>query len=213
MRRIFKVKEGKMKRVFLILILICAALFTDSAIAADKVVVVPLGGGSHDSWLRVYDDNGVFLGFTNIPSYIMPYPSLITSKKFTTTLIRISNDRFFFFPSSNTYHTTPDCSGKKYFNFPYIYEKIGSGMVVDVITSPAPDSSAYYIQYNKQPVIIPAGNTYYGMSYDTPCTATTSTSDTYLYEMTPNDSNITGLKESYLYKLPLDYQFTLPASP
>lgn len=204
-----------MKRVFLMLILICTALFTDSAIAADKVVVVPLGGDSHDSWLRVYDDNGVFLGFTNnIPSYIWPYTTLISSKKFTVTFIKISNDRFLFFPSSSTFHTTPDCSGKKYFNLPYISDRIGLGMVVDVITSAAYDSSAYYIQYNKPPVIIPAGNTYYGMDYDSPCAAMTpSTVDTYLYEMTLNDSNITGLKESYQYKLPLDYQFTLPAAP
>lgn len=202
-----------MKRVFLLLILICTALFTDSAFAADKVVVVPLGGGSHDSWLRVYDDNGVFLGFANIPSYLWPYTTLITSKKFAATLIKISNDRFLFSPQSGTYHTTPDCSGKKYFNLSFMFDKIGSGMVVDVITSPAYDSNAYYIQYNQQPVIIPAGNTYYWMDYDSPCAATTDTVDTYLYEMTPNDSNITGLKESHLYKLPLDYQFTLPAAP
>lgn len=202
-----------MKRVFLILILICTALFTDSAIAADKVVVVPLGGGSRDSWLRVYDDNGVFLGFGNIPLFIMPYNTLITSKKYTVTLVKISNDRLLFFPASPTYHTTSDCSGMKYFNLPYQYDKIGLGMVFDVITSPTYDTSAYYIQYNTPPLIIPAGDTYYMMDINTPCTAITSTNDTYLYEMTLNDSNITGLKESHQYKMPLDYQFTLPATP
>ena len=79
-----------MKRILLVVILTSIVLFAFSALAQDKVVVIPMGSSSGDSWMRVYDDNGLFIGFSVLPSYpVIPpvwYPIVSTKNYFSYTV-------------------------------------------------------------------------------------------------------------------------------
>lgn len=203
-----------MKKIILVLMLASIVLYAFSAIAADKVVVIPMGSGSGDSWVRLYDDNDVFIGFSSIPS-MPPIPPMfyfvINKMNYSSMLMKSTQGKVLYQPTSQVYFPTSDCTGKQYYLAPVVPDKFGEGFVVDVITSASYDASAYYYKHSMTPVTIPAGITYYYETYSTACTATVNPSyDVLLYELIPNDINITGFPESNLYKLPLKVQFNIP---
>jgi len=205
-----------MKRILLVVILTSIVLFAFSALAQDKVVVIPMGSSSGDSWMRVYDDNGLFIGFSTLPSFpVLPpvwYP-IVSTKNYFSILYMSIPDKMFYWPISTTYHLTSDCTGPKYYPTASLLDKFGNGYVMDLITSASYDANAYYIQNSTTPVIVPAGDTYYTQSYSSPCTGTTSTGDLYFYELNPNDTNVTGYQGSNLYQVPLKLQLNVPAAP
>ena len=203
-----------MKNVTLFSLMIVLLLST-SAIAQNKVVVIPLNSTTYiDNWVRVFDDNNAFVGFSTVPYTTGPGSKpLISAKNFYSSLMFIPPDNFRFFLISTTYSFDPTCTGKRYHATPYLLDEIGEGQVFDLVTSATLDASAYYTLYSTPFVEVASGESIYVQNYTTPCTSTTAPSDLYFYELLPNDVVITGFKESKLYETPFSYQYTLPKTP
>lgn len=203
-----------MKRPFIALVMSAAFLFAMSALAANKVVVVPLMS-SGDPWIRVYDDNDQFVGFAHsLPNFLWPYTTLISSNNYSAITIPVPPDGNVFYPMNQKVYLTPGCSGSSYINqLPFVLHKIGLGVVFDISVSSS-DYSTWYFQYGTSPVTVLPGNTYYTKSWDTSCTPVLNGStELNLLETHPNDYNITGFRESSFYKGPFNYQYNLPKSP
>lgn len=187
-------------------------LLSTSLIAADKVVVVPLMR-SGDPWIRIYDDNDQFVGFTHsLPSVVFPYITAISSNNYSTTTIPIP-DGIIFFPVTQKVYFNPGCSGNSYINPLSFLHKLGVGVVFDIPVS-ASNYSTWYFQYGTSPVTVLPGETYYTKSWNSPCNPVTNGStELYFLETHPNEYSITGFRESSFYKYPLNYQYNLPKSP
>jgi hypothetical protein len=189
-------------------------LVSTLATAAEKLVVVPLSS-PNDSWIRVYDQNDVFVGFSSsFPMGGMPYTYVVSSNNFTSFLVQTVNDRLIFYDATTIIYLNSSCSGEKYIPQIPLLPEIGNGMMVDVITSASNATTSYYIRHDMPPVTIGPGVTYYKKSYSTPCTPTVNgASDIYVTEIIPNDPAVTGFEESATYVVPLQYQYRLPSRP
>jgi hypothetical protein len=205
-----------MKNVTL-LSMIIGLFFSVSAVAADKVVVIPLSSNSGNAWVTVYDNNDEFIGFshtfhTNPPSNL---DFVVSGKNYAANFNKsiANNVQILSFQSIGPHYLTPGCTGQKYTRQIFQIDIVGDGNVYDIITSAAYDRSAYYSKNSLPPVVIPGGNTVYYSNYNTPCQASSVPYESYLYALYPNDPAVTGFKESSEYTLPLKIHYDLPPIP
>lgn len=198
-----------MQKIALLGLSIVLLSFT-SALAADKVVVIPLMR-SGDPWIRVYDSNDQFVGYTHsFPNIMVPsFDTLISNKNYSAFTIPTPYGYDFLSVSQQIY-LTPGCSGSSYISSLSFLPTIGLGMVFDLEVSDS-DSSTWYLQYGTS-ATIPSYGTYYTKSWDTPCStpATNGATEIPLFETHPNDSSITGFRDSSFYQGPFNYQYNLP---
>ena len=184
-----------MKKALSLSILLTVLLFTASAKTHEKVVVVPLGNSQNpsvigDPWIRIYDNNDVFVGFSYGGNIV------VSSKNYFTKLSIISGDVYQ--PIPYFYFTSPTCTDNPYMKPFYDVFSYGPGMVT---------ANGYSIPRNATLITIPAGN-----YYDNGCNLTPLASPIEVYQTLPNNPTITGI-QSRVIPGPLKAIYTSPSPP
>jgi len=203
-----------MKKFLLGLCVTTILLFAVSASAQNKVIVVPLGGSSNsasssgDSWIRIYDNNSVFIGFS-----LDRYFIISANKYFTSINYNTSEGVYHYEPLGvfNCYYLSADCSGNPYGStesYPSTLPLRGAGQVA---TTYSPSYAHFYIPLNATPVTIPVGTTISAYDFSGACGSSILTESKDLFEFLPNDPNVTGFPNTIA--VPLNAVYTLPTSP
>ncbi len=202
-----------MKKILKGFCIATVVLFAVSASAQDKVVVVPLGSGakaspSGDSWIRIYDNNDVFIG------YSFDGHSVINAKKYFTSISYDSSSKtcsYQYVNMTSAYFYSADCSGSLYGSTDYqALPFYGPGRVATYR-----NTTHVYIPLNATPVSIPTGatiSTWLPWSPET-CEMTVLTEPKELIQFLPNDPTVTGFPNPNTIAMPLKAVYTLPTTP
>lgn len=195
--------------IFIYFILIYSAV---TAIAADKVVVLPLlnssaNTASAEPWIKVFDADDTFVGYFVDGDVTGSYATFyaISSKGYLANFQTAENySGYDWLPSvEELVYLTVNCTGPLFMRA----EQFGlfrGGRPGSAFLSSGPLD--FYIPLDATPII---KMEYYSGS---PCTATTPPGGANAYYlMIPNDPEITGFQNSY--SVPFKAVFNLPTTP
>lgn len=201
-----------MKKSVLFSVVGLSLIASSTSFAQNKVVVIPMGSSSsNSSWIKLYDKNNTFMGYTDFGS-INSSVFVINDKKYCTHFslggTEISPNIENGIPGIYSYaYLTPDCSGNPYSimgtSTQSYYTSFCDGVVGNANDYLFTNIPVAYVNYKETP--LPPSTTYYASGIMGGCE---SYSGDYLYPIRTNNPSVTGFNNSY--PTPIRAEYTLP---